>query len=126
MNRQTALREFIDGERSVQTFLRAYLNVTNYYVTKSECELNKGFCDILLIPNLLNFPDMGYSYLLEIKYIKSADYSKSKLQEKIRLAGEQLEKYKDDTSLKTFTGTTKLLKIILVFSGVELKYKGLV
>ncbi len=124
MNSQTALRDYIEGERSIQTFLRAYLNVTNYYITKSEYELNKGFCDILLLPNLLNFPDMGYSYLIEIKYIKLSDYSESKLQEKIQIARKQLEKYKDDTSLQKFTGTTKLIKIVLVFSGIELKYKG--
>jgi hypothetical protein len=123
MNNQTALRDFIDGERSIQTFLRAYLNVTNYYITRSEFELNKGFCDILLLPNLLNFLDMEYSFLIEIKYINKTDFSNSELEKKIREAKMQLEKYKEDASLEKFAGTTKLIKIILIFSGVELKHK---
>jgi len=125
MNKQASLRDYIQGEKSVQTFLRAYLNISNYYITRSESELNKGYCDILLLPNLINFPDMGYSYLLEIKYISVTDYSESKLKCKILEAEEELERYEKDRDLKQFTGDTKLLKIVLVFCGVELKYKGI-
>jgi len=126
MNKQTALRDYIQGEKSVQTFLRAYLNISNYYITRSESELNKGYCDILMIPNLLSYPDLLYSYLLEIKYISVSEYSESRLNSKILEAEKELRRYEEDSGLKQFTGETKLIKIILVFCGVELKYKSLI
>ena len=121
MNKQTSLRDYIQGEKSIQTFLRAYLNISNYYITRSESELNKGYCDILMLPNLLNFPDMGYSYLLEIKYIGVNEYTENRLSSKILEAEEELKRYEKDTDLKKLTGETQLIKIILVFCGVELK-----
>ncbi|MEQ8169240.1 MAG: AAA family ATPase [Candidatus Eremiobacterota bacterium] len=125
MNKQTALRDYIQGEKSVQTFLRAYLNISNYYITRSESELNKGYCDILMIPNLLSYSDLLYSYLLEIKYISVSEYSESRLNTKILEAEEELRRYEEDSDLKQITGETKLMKIILVFCGVELKYKAM-
>jgi hypothetical protein len=122
MNKQTSVRDYIEGERSIQTFFRAYLNVSNYYITRTEFELNKGYCDILLLPNLLQFPDIEYSYLIEMKYIKPSEYSETKLEAKIKDAEEKLNKYKNDESLKIFTGDTHIINLILVFSGIELKY----
>jgi hypothetical protein len=122
MNKQTSVRDYIEGERSIQTFFRAYLNVSNYYITRTEFELNKGYCDILLLPNLLQFPDIEYSYLIEMKYIKPSEYNQTKLEEKIKDAREKLNKYKNDESLKTFTGNTNIINLIFVFSGIELKY----
>ena len=124
MTKQTALRDYIKGEKEIQTFLRVYMGVTNYYITKSEAELYKGFCDIMVIPNIAQFPDIKYSYLMEIKYIKPSDYDEKKLEEKISSAKKQLEKYKEDETLKKMIGNTKLERIILVFAGVELKYKS--
>jgi len=121
MEGQTSLRDYIQGEKSIQTFLRVYLNVTNYYITKTEPELNKGYGDILLLPNLFAFPDMGYSYIFEIKYIKVKDFTEKELEKKLREGKEVLLKYGDDEDLKKLTGSTELIRIVLVFSGVELK-----
>jgi len=125
MSKQTSLRDYIEGEKSVQTFLRVYLNVSNYYITKSESEANRGFCDILLIPRIHSFPDIPYSYMFEIKYIKKKDFTKKLLKNKIEEAKEELDKYGQDEGIKKLTGSTELLKIILVFCGVELKHKEL-
>ena len=125
MNNQTSLRDYIKGEKSVQTFLRAYLNLSNYYITKTETELNKGYCDILMSPNLYSFPDMTSSYLFEIKYIKVSDFSENVLKKKIEEAKEELDKYIKDFDLKKIAGSTSLHKIVLVFCGVELKHKEL-
>jgi hypothetical protein len=123
MKNQTALRDYIEGEKSIQTFLRVYLNFSNYYITKSEDELNRGFCDIVLLPHFIKYPKIKYSYLFEIKYITLSEYSESKLKSKILEAEEELERYEKDRDLKQLTGETKLIKIILVFCGVELKHR---
>ena len=83
MNSQLSLRDYIHGEKSIQTFLRAYLNFSNYYITKTEAEFNKGYCDILMAPNLHSFPDIPYSYMFELKYIKVKDFTEKLLKKKI-------------------------------------------
>ena len=123
MNKQASIRDYIEGERTIQTFFRAYLNVSNYYITRTEYELNKGYCDILMVPNLLQYPDIKYSYLIELKYIKPSDYNKTKEENKLKDAREKLSKYEKDESLKKLLGNTDIIKLILIFSGVELKYK---
>jgi len=125
MSKQTSIRDYIEGEKSVQTFLRVYLNVSNYYITESESEANRGFCDILMVPRLHSFPDIPYSYMFEIKYIKKKDFTDEVLKKKIQEAGAELDKYGEDEGVKKLTGSTELLKIILVFCGIELKYKEL-
>ena len=121
MKKQTALRDLIYGEKSIQTFLRAYLNISNYYITKTEKELNRGYADILLLPNLHSFPELPYSYIFEIKYLKSKESSKKELEKKVEEGKRELSKYEKDLSLKKITGGSKLIKIILLFAGVELK-----
>ncbi len=125
MNKQTSLRDYINGEKAIQTFIRVYLNVSNYYITKSEQELNKGYGDIVLIPNLLQYPDISFSYIIEVKYMSVTEYSEKKLEDKINEARKELKQYEEDDAFWKFKGRTDLLKIILVFCGVELKYKEL-
>jgi len=123
MKKQTSVRDYIDGEKAIQIFLRVYLSFPNYYITRTEAELNLGYSHILMLPNLPCYPDMKFSYLFEIKYIKVSDFTEELLEKKIKEAQEGLAKYGDDHFLFKQIGNTELIKIILVFSGPELKYK---
>jgi hypothetical protein len=123
MKKQSAVRDYIDGEKAIQTFLRVYLSFPNYYITKTEAELNLGYSDILMLPNLPSYPDMEFSCLFEIKYIKVSDFTEELLQKKIKDAEEGLRKYGEDHSLFKQIGTTGLIKAILVFCGSELKFR---
>jgi len=78
-----------------------------------------------MIPRLHSFPDIPYSYMFEIKYIKKKDFTKKMLQKKIEEAGGELDKYSKDPALLKMIEATKILKIILVFCGVELKHREL-
>ncbi len=122
MNKQSSIRDYIEGERSIQTFFRVYLNVSNYYITRTEYELNKGYCDILLLPNLYQYRDIKYSYLIELKYLTR----EGNLEEKVKNAREKLSKYGSDEGLRKMLGDTEIIKLILVFSGIELKYKEVI
>jgi hypothetical protein len=123
MKKQSAVRDYIDGEKAIQTFLRVYLSFPNYYITKTEAELNLGYSDILMLPNLPSYPDMKFSCLFEIKYIKVSDFTEEILEKKIKDAEEGLRKYGEDHSLFKQIGTTGLIKAILVFCGPELKFR---
>jgi len=121
VRRQSSIRDFLDGEKVVQTFLLAYLNVTDYYLTRSEEEMGKGFSDLWLDPFTEKYPDLGYCYLIELKYSKRSEFSEEKQRELSADAKEQLEKYAADERVVRRSRGTTLKCIGLVFSGWELK-----
>jgi len=122
IEKQTAIRDYLNGEKVIQGFLLAYLNVADFYITQSESEMNKGYSDIYMEPFLSKFPDLEYSYLIELKYISRSEYCKDKLLEKIREAQKQLDRYAVSDRVKSSIGSTQLIRIILVYKGWELDY----
>ena len=75
IDKQTAIRDYLNGEKVIQGFLLAYLNVTNFYIIQSESDMNKGFSDIYMEPFIAKYPDLKYSYLIELKYISRKEFS---------------------------------------------------
>ena len=122
IEKQTAIRDYLNGEKVVQGFLLAYLNVVDYYITQSEAELNKGYSDIYMEPFMSKYPDLEYSYLIELKYIVRGEYSEKVQQEKIQDAQAQLDQYVKSDRIQKSIESTKLIKIILVYKGWELIY----
>ena len=111
----------IGQEKVVQTFLLAYLNVVDYYVAKSEEEMGKGFADLFLGPFSAKYPELKYSYMVELKYMKRGEFTERKLAEHLLDAEKQLEKYSSDPKVVKNCAGTKLKCLALVFSGWELK-----
>jgi hypothetical protein len=122
IEKQTAIRDYLNGEKVIQGFLLAYLNVVDFYITQSEAEMNKGYSDIYLEPFLAKYPDLPYSYLIELKYISKKEYSEDKHQKKIKDAQEELDRYAQSDRIKNSVGNTQLKKIILVYKAWELVY----
>ncbi|ETR68900.1 MAG: hypothetical protein OMM_04282 [Candidatus Magnetoglobus multicellularis str. Araruama] len=122
IEKQTAIRDYLNGEKVIQGFLLAYLNVADFYITQSESEINKGYSDIYMEPFLSKYPDLKYSYLIELKYLTRSEYCEDKLQEKIKDAQEQLDQYAASDRVKCSIGSTQLIRIILVYKGWELDY----
>ena len=117
---QTSVRNYLDGERAVQMFLLAYLNISNYYLCQTEREMSKGYADIFLEPFLAKFPDVRHGYLIEMKYIRRSEYTETLKLKKIRQAEEQLKKYADDEKLQKLTQGYTLKRLILIYRGWEL------
>jgi len=69
VHKQTSVRDFIDGEKTVQMFHLVYLNLLNYFTVHSEAEMGKGFVDLWLQPNFIAHPHMKHSYIVELKYV---------------------------------------------------------
>ena len=57
----SSVRSAIEGERNIQGFFTAYLSVNAYYLTAPEVELNHGYCDLFLMPDLLHY-EVNHSY----------------------------------------------------------------
>ena len=64
------MRCLIEGERNIQGFFTAYLSLSTYYLTAPEVELNHGYCDFFLMPDLRRYPMVAHSYIIELKYLK--------------------------------------------------------
>jgi len=71
-----SLRDLMTGEKAHQVFWNAYLGLSNFYIVYSEKEMKQGFCDLALVPALAQNPKIKYSYVIELKYIKPAEYAK--------------------------------------------------
>ena len=119
LQRQSTIREFIDGEAHVKGFLLAYLGLTRGYVICPEYEASKGYADFYMMPDLLHQPDIAYSYIIEVKYLRreATDTELSKVKQE---ASEQLLRYAADTQVQRTKGNTRLCLITLIFKGWEL------
>ena len=119
LERQSAIREFIDGEAHIKGFLLAYLGLTQGYILFPEHESSKGYADFYMMPDLLHQPEIAYSYIVEVKYAKR-DASEVEIVALKKEAAEQLVRYAADEKVLRTKGGTKLELITLVFKGWEL------
>jgi len=129
MRESMSLRDLITGEKSIQAFLNVYLGLSNLYIAHPEKELNKGYADIVMEPFLGGYEGIGYSYILEIKYIKQMDATNEKgLAEKLAKmktdAEALLKQYTLDEKFKKSIGKTTLIKLVLIFHSINLAYIG--
>jgi len=130
INKQTSVRDYIQGEKVIQGFFLAYLNISDYYLSLSEEELSKGYADLVLKPFYLRYPDIPYAYLFEFKYIdrtKNKKELQKKIEFKVEESKQQLRNYAaDDYSAKMLHtapyGNVILKKGIIIFHGWELVY----
>ncbi len=116
---QTSIRDYLEGEKAVQTLHLVYMNLTNYFVIYPEQELNKGYGDLWMSPNFLNHPEMQYSYVVEFKYVKH-DAGEGEVATKLEEAREQLRQYAGDGRHAQAKGHTTLRYIAVVYRAWEL------
>lgn len=123
----SSVRDSIEGERNLQGFFMAYLNLNNYYYTAPELELNHGYCDFFLLPDLTHY-ETKHSYIIELKMLPKkvfnavADNGKmTKAEEQWEQAVGQINRYAAAPRVEVLRQGTQLHKIIMQFEGWELK-----
>lgn len=116
---QTSIRDYLEGEKAVQTQHLVYLSMTNYFTIYPERELNKGYADLWLAPNFWVHPTMEYSYVVEFKYLPRGA-SDEEVTAKLAAARAQLQQYAGDPKLQEQCGTTTLRCIVVVYRAWEL------
>ena len=114
-----AVRCLIEGERNLQGFFTAYLNMTNYYLTAPELELNHGYCDFFLLPDLGRYPMVAHSYILELKYLKQ-DAAAEEAEAQWAEAVAQISRYARDEKVRLLCGPTQLHLIVAQYRGYQL------
>ncbi|MDO5130074.1 MAG: ATP-binding protein [Prevotellaceae bacterium] len=115
----SSVRDSIEGERNIQGFFLAYLSLNDYYITAPELELNHGYCDLFLLPNMTHY-QANHSYILELKYLSKADYTEEKAAKQWAEAVEQINGYAVAPRVEALRQGTQMHKIIMQFCGWEL------
>lgn len=129
----SSVRDGIEAERNLQGFFMAYLNLNDYYITAPELEMNHGYCDFFLLPDLTHYASQ-HSYILELKVLSKKDFSAivegeftedgkpmTKAKKQWREAVEQILRYAEAPRVEALRQGTKLHLIIMQFEGWELK-----
>ena len=129
----SSVRDGIEAERNLQGFFMAYLNLNDYYITAPELELNHGYCDFFLLPDLTHYASQ-HSYILELKVLSKKDFSAivegeftedgkpmTTAKKQWREAVEQILRYAEAPRVEALRQGTKLHLIIMQFEGWELK-----
>lgn len=114
----SSVRSAIEGERNLQGFFTAYLSVSDYYLIAPELELNHGFCDLFLMPDLQHY-DSSHSYIVELKYLSAKD-SEAKADTQWQEAVEQIHGYAVAPRVRQLIRDTSLHLIVMQFRGHEL------
>ncbi|MGN0048580.1 MAG: ATP-binding protein [Bacteroides sp.] len=114
----SSVRDSIEGERNIQGFFLAYLNLNDYYLTATEVELQHGYCDFFLLPNLTHYQS-SHSYILEIKYLPKKDFAE-KSEAQWQEAVSQIQGYARAPRVETLRQGTQLHLIVMQFCGWEL------
>ncbi len=115
-----SVRSLIEGERNLQGFMNALLNLNPYYLTAPEVELNHGFCDFFLMPDLIRYPMIEHSYILELKYLKT-DASETDAQRQWDEAVEQIRRYAEGPKVQLMIQNTRLHLIVVQIRGYKLE-----
>ena len=116
----TSVRSLIEGERNLQGFMNAYLSLNTYYLTAPEVELNHGYCDFFLMPDLTRWPMVKHSYILELKYLSISD-TEEKAEKQWAEAVEQIKQYGQGKKVQLLTSGTQLHLIVTQIQGYEKK-----
>lgn len=119
----SSVRDAIGGEKNVQGYFMAYLNLSRLFVIRPELEFKHGYCDFFLLADTKKFPVLQHSYVVELKYLK-ADAAENEAKTQWHEAEEQVGKYMSDESLKRMTAGTQLHGIILQFQNGKLFNMG--
>lgn len=116
VDKKAVLRDAIYQETTIKTLMVAYMGLTDYFIIWPEFEAGRGFSDLYLMPNLANYPDMQYSYLIELKFLKRDDTT-TKVESLIQEAETQLRRYASDEKVLASTGNTRLRLLAAVYRG---------
>ncbi len=131
LDEHTSIRDYLHGEKVVQTFLLVYLNVSTYFIARSEREMHKGYVDIFIEPYQVLEGETCYGYIAEVKYLPREERSEAVVQKQVADARGQLLRYyplediQSDTPphiprLPALRGRVQMKRVVLVYAGWEL------
>ena len=104
----TSVRQLIEGERNIQGFFLAYLNLYPYYLT---------------LPDTVRYPMVAHAYIIELKYLLEKD-GDGKAEWQWNEATAQLHAYAASDRVKALVGNATLHLVAMQFKGLCLHRMG--
>ena len=122
----SSVRDGIEAERNLQGFFMAYFNLNTYYITAPELEMEHGYCDFFLLPDLTHYATK-HCYILELKLTpkrekgESSEAYEKRVEQQWLDAEEQIKRYAQAPKVEVLRQGTQLHKIIMQFDGWKLR-----
>ena len=123
----SSVRDGIEAERNLQGFFMAYFSLNAYYITAPELELNHGYCDFFLLPDLTHYPTK-HSYIIELKVLSKSEFNAvdsdgmhTKAEQQWQEAVRQIQSYSEAPRVEALRQGTQLHRIVMQFEGWNLK-----
>ncbi len=119
LKRFSSQRDKQKGEAFVHGFTLAMTSQCRFYRPISELDNDGGYADIFLLPLRDIYKDMTDSYIVELKYCKSATVDDQLAQ----LSGEaeaQICRYADSDIVRESVNGTKLHRLVVIYRGTEM------
>ena len=113
----SSVRDGIEGERNIQGFFMAYLSTCSYYYLAPELELNHGFCDFFLLPDLSRYPNTRHSYIIELKFLPKKDWTETAAAAQWEAAVSQIMRYAAAPRVEALRQGTALHLAVVQFCG---------
>ena len=107
------------GESFVHGYTLALTSLCCYYRPISELDNQNGYADIFLRPRCEIYKDMEYSYIIELKYLKS-QATEAEVKAAVKQAEAQVCRYAETVNVNDNIGHTTLHKVYVVYRGVEM------
>ena len=120
LRQQTSVRDYVQGERALQSFFAAYLGAASCFVFHTERELGMGYADMVLTPLTAQYPTLRHGFVIELKYLKRGDDGEALAQATLEAAKAQLRGYLADERLARQHPSVRFAGLALVFRGWEL------
>jgi hypothetical protein len=95
-------------EKHIKMIFLSFLTMNQVYIPYSELEMNKGYSDIVLVPDTRY--GVKNSQIWELKYIKENEDP----EQKIKDAQEQIKRYEKDEKFLRLAEGTKIYKYIVL------------
>ena len=119
LKRYSSQRDKQKGEAFVHGFTLAMTCQCQFYRPISELDNDGGYADIFLCPLCDIYKDMQDSYIIELKYCKTAT-SDAQLKQLFAEASAQISRYADSDIVREAVKTTTLHKLVVIWRGTEM------
>ena len=119
LKRFSSQRDKQKGEAFVHGFTLAMTSQCRFYRPISELDNDGGYADIFLLPLRDIYKDMTDSYIVELKYCKSAT-ADDQLAQLSSEAEAQICRYADSDIVRESVNGTKLHRLVVIYRGAEM------
>lgn len=95
------------------------LSLDAFHFTAPELGIEHGYCDLMLMPDHVRYPQVAHSYIIELKYLKTRA-RKDAADKQWAEAEEQIRRYASGKIIEHLRKGIQLHLIIMQFKGYKL------